>query len=500
MSADIQTSEKRAPKAHLPRLEALASLPLFFKLAGARAVVAGGSDSAAWKAELLAAAGARVEVYTEAPGKAMAELADSVTLHARAWTPADLAGAALAIGDCADADEARAFRAAAKAAGAPVNVIDKPDYCDFQFGAIVNRSPLVVGISTDGAAPVFSQALRARIETLLPHGFARWARAAHEWRPLVQALGLDFRARRSVWEIFTRRALDAPQRAPDDSDRDALLAAARGGAQAPGLGSVALVGAGPGDPELLTLKAVRLLQSADVVLYDDLVSPRVVEMARREAERIAVGKRGYKPSCTQEAITGMLVELAQAGKRVVRLKGGDPMIFGRAGEEIAALRQAGVPVEIVPGVTAASGAAAALQVSLTHRDHARRLQLITAHARDGKLPADLDWRALCDPAATSIVYMGVKTLPALAARLIAEGIDPQTPAAVVERATWPDERRFFAPLCELPAVIAEAAPKGPCLVMIGAVLGEYAMMQGEGGAPLAKCGSDSHVLEQKVHV
>ena len=468
----------RAPKPHGARIEALATLPVFFKLRGARAAVAGGTDGAAWKAELLSAAGARVDIYAAEPGAAMRELTDSldgVMLHVRAWAPADLAGAAIAIADCADASEAQAFRAAAKAAGAPVNVIDKPEFCDFQFGAIVNRSPLVLGISTDGAAPVFGQALRARIETLLPHGFAGWAKAAQEWRPAVQALKLDFRARRSLWERFTDLALQAGGRAPGEADRQAILqgaADAAGPAAAPAAGSVALVGAGPGDPELLTLKAVRLLQSADVVLYDDLVSPHVVAMARREAERVAVGKRGYKPSCTQEEITGMLVALAKAGKRVVRLKGGDPMIFGRAGEEIAALAKAGVAVEIVPGVTAASGAAASLQVSLTHRDHARRLQLITAHARDGKLPADLDWRALCDPAATSIVYMGVKTLPALVERLLTEGLDPATPAAVVERATWPDERRFFAALAALPGVVAAAEPKGPCLVMIGAVLGE----------------------------
>ena len=459
-------------------MQALASLPLFFKLRGARTVVAGGTDGAAWKAELLAAAGAVVDVYAAAPSPALVQLAASlqgaVRLHARGWTPQDLAGSALAVGDCADAGAAQAFRTAAKAAGVPVNVVDRPEFCDFQFGSIVNRSPLVVGISTDGAAPVFGQALRARIETLLPQGFARWAQAAQDWRPLVQALKLDFRARRGVWELFTSRALAAPDRTPDASDRDALLAQARSGTQHDSaIGCVALVGAGPGDPELLTLKAVRLLQSADVVLYDDLVSPHVVDMARREAERIAVGKRGYKPSCTQHEITGMLVALAHSGKRVVRLKGGDPMIFGRAGEEIAALHAAGVPVEIVPGVTAASGAAAALQVSLTHRDHARRLQFITAHARDGKLPADLDWHALCDPAATCVVYMGVATLPALVARLLGEGIDPATPAAVVERATWPDERRYFATLAALPDVIADAAPKGPCLVIIGAVLSDY---------------------------
>ena len=321
-------------------MEPLAVLPLFFKLVGKRVVLAGGGDGAAWKAELLAATGARVDVYASAPGAAMQALCEAphgrAALHARDWRAVDLTGAALAIGDCEEVASAEAFRSAARAAGVPCNIIDKPEFCDFQFGAIVNRSPLVIGISTDGAAPVFGQALRARIETLIPQGFKRWAQAAHDWRPFVQKLGLDFRARRSVWEIFTRRALDDPERAPDERDREAVLAAARAGKAAgetrQSMGSVALVGAGPGDPELLTLKAVRLLQSADVVLYDDLVSPRVVEMARREAERVAVGKRGYKPSCTQEEISGMLVALAQAGKRVVRLKGGDPMIFGRAGE------------------------------------------------------------------------------------------------------------------------------------------------------------------------
>ena len=215
---------------------------------------------------------------------------------------------------------------------------------------------------------------------------------------------------------------------------------------------------------------VRALQSADVVLYDDLVSPRVVEMARREAARINVGKRGYKPSCTQEDISALIVALAQEGKRVVRLKGGDPMIFGRANEEIAALRAAGLAVEIVPGVTSAGAAAAALQSSLTERDLARRVQFITAHGRDGHLPRDLDWAALADPRATSVVYMGVKTLAELSARLIAHGLPGDTPACMVERASWPDERVVRSTIALLPDVLAALRPQGPCLILIGLAL------------------------------
>ena len=453
----------------------LATLPVFLKLEGRRVVMAGGSEAVAWKAELFAAAGALVEVYALEPCEALAALAaghDHIAIKLRALAPEDLAGAAALIADAANDEEAATFHAMARAAGLPVNVIDQPAWCDFQFGSIVERSPLVVAISTDGGAPVFGQMLRARIETLLPEGFRKWAQAAKDWRPRVTALNLDFRARRRVWELFARRAFANPERAPDEADLEALLAeAAQAGAPEARRGSVVLVGAGPGDPELLTLKAVRALQSADVVLYDDLVLPGSVDLARREAQRLNVGKRGYKPSCTQEDITAMLVSLAREGKRVVRLKGGDPMIFGRAGEEIAALKAAGVDVEVIPGVTAASAAAASLQVSLTERAVARRLQFITAHARDGKLPEDLDWRALADEGATTAVYMGLKTLPPLVARLLAEGLAPDTPAVIVERASWESERRIASTLVDLPATAASSGLVGPCLVLIGRALG-----------------------------
>jgi uroporphyrin-III C-methyltransferase / precorrin-2 dehydrogenase / sirohydrochlorin ferrochelatase len=461
-------------EARPPRMEALARLPVFYALAGKRAVVAGGSTAAAWKAELLSAAGATVDVYAGDPGEEMIEIAaqEGVLLHRRAIAAADLDRAAMAIGAFEDNAEAAEFATLARRAGVPVNVIDKPAFCDFAFGAIVNRSPLVIGISTDGAAPVCGQAIRAKLESLIPRGFARWAEAAQRWRPRVQALALSFRERRAFWEQFTARAVGEPDRAPENSDIATLMAEVRGAAA--GAGSVALVGAGPGDPELLTLRAVRALQSADVILIDDLVSPQVLDFARREARKMLVGKAGHGPACQQSEINDLMVKLAKAGKRVVRLKGGDPMIFGRAGEEIAACRAANIPVEVVPGISAAQGAASRLLVSLTQRSQARRLQYVTGHDRDGRLPADIDWRALADRAATTIVYMPKKTLRELSTCAIAQGLDPATPAVAVANATRPDEVVVAGTIADIADRIGDAAFGGPVLVMIGRVLAEVA--------------------------
>lgn len=467
----MSASDRRRPgEEPAKRMEALATLPVFVRAAGRRVVVAGGSDAAAWKAELLAAAGAEVHVFAADPGEAMAALVagrPEMVFRQRDWRAGDLAGATLAV--CDESVDAPAFRAAARAAGALVNAIDRQEFCDFQFGSIVNRSPLVVAISTDGAAPVFGQAIRARIETLLPAGFAAWARAAQAWRADVKALALSFRARRAFWERFAARAFARPNDAPGEADRAALIAEARSPetAAASARGRAILVGAGPGDPELLTLRAVRALQTADVILHDDLVSPGVLDLARREAQRLNVGKRGYKPSCGQDEICDLLVELVGAGKVVARLKGGDPMVFGRATEEIEALERAGLAVEVTPGVTAASAAAASLLASLTERDKARRVQFITAHSKDGGLPGDLNWRALADPKSSTVVYMGVRTMPALVTRMMEEGLSPQTPAVVVERASWPDERVIVATLGDIATKTAQAAPAGPCVLMIG---------------------------------
>ncbi len=464
------------------RMAPLSRLPAFFALEGKRAVVAGGSQAAAWKAELLSAAGACVDVYAAELGEEMLALAaappgGAINVHSRAWVPADLPGAAIAVADCTDDEDAADFAAAARGAGVPVNVVDRPRFCDFSFGAIVNRSPLVIGISTDGASPVFGQAIRAKIEALVPKGFARWAEAARVWRPRVQALALPFRSRRSFWEKFTARAVAAPERAPTDADLDLLIAPVAHEA-----GSVVLVGAGPGNPELLTLRAVRALQSADVILFDDLVALDILDFARREAKKMLVGKTGHKSSCRQDDINTLMVSLAKAGRRVVRLKGGDPMIFGRANEEIAACRAAGITVEVVPGITTAQGAASRLLTSLTRRGDVRRVQYLTGHGHDGQLPYNIDWTSVADPTVTTVVYMPTKTLPDLVATALQEGLDPATPAVAIERATRPDERIIAATVSELPERLAAAPPAGPVVVMIGRVFAaQLARAETEGG-------------------
>jgi uroporphyrin-III C-methyltransferase / precorrin-2 dehydrogenase / sirohydrochlorin ferrochelatase len=461
-----------------PRMERLARLPVFFALTGKRVVLAGGSAAAAWKAELLSAAGAEVDVFAyEVSDKVLALASDppggAIVLHLRAWQRDDFPGAVLAVGALGNDDEAAHFAAAARSAGVPVNVIDKLKFCDFAFGSIVNRSPLVIGISTNGAAPVFAQAIRAKLEALIPFGFARWAEAARRWRDGVKSSsGLPFASRRKFWQIFTATALTEPDREPVQADYDRIIAETRDEGERSGLGSVTLVGAGPGDPELLTLRAVRALQSADIILIDDLVAPAILDFARREAKKMMVGKTGFGPSCRQDEINALMVSLAKAGRRVVRLKGGDPMIFGRAGEEIAACRKAGIAVEVVPGISAAQGAASRLGVSLTHRKLARRIQYVTAHGADGRLPSDIDWTSLADPVTTTVVYMPKRALAELAATAQARGLPADTPAIAVIAATRPDQEVIAATISDIALRLDAATPEGPVLVMIGRALAQ----------------------------
>jgi uroporphyrin-III C-methyltransferase/precorrin-2 dehydrogenase/sirohydrochlorin ferrochelatase len=476
------TAPRKPLEAKPPRMSPLSRLPVFYALDSKRAVLAGGGQAAAWKAELLSAAGARVEVCaTEVSAEMLLVASDppggEITINRRAWTPDDIKGAAIAVGGFDDDIQAREFSATARAAGVPVNVIDKPAFCDFSFGAIVNRSPLVIGISTDGAAPVFAQAIRAKLEALLPKGFATWAVAAGRWRSAVKASGLSFSARRKFWHVFTAHAMTNPESEPTQADFERFIAEVKGLGVAVEHGSVTLVGAGPGDPELLTLRAVRALQSADVILFDDLVSRDVLEFARREARKLLVGKTGFGPSCKQDDINALMVSLAKQGKRVVRLKGGDPLIFGRAAEEIAACKAVNIDVEVVPGITAAQGAAAKLGLPLTDRKHARRLQYITGHASSGKLPKDLDWRALADPATTTAIYMPTRTLAALVKKATAEGLDPLTPSIAISRATRPDQAVVSAPIGELGARIEAANLPGPVLVMLGRIIGEHVIAE-----------------------
>ena len=299
---------------HSPRIEPLARLPVFLALEGRRAVVSGGTPAAAWKAELLSAAGAEVEVYAAEPCDELLTLAalpprGSIFIHRRAWYVDDTRGAAIAVGVCESTDEAVHFAAAARVAGVPVNVVDNPEYCDFTFGAIVNRSPLVIAISTDGASPVFAQAIRTKLEGLLPRGFAAWADAARRWRRQLRFSGLAFEGRRQFWRAFTAFAMRHPDRVPEQADYNRLFNETAGGAVTDGQGSVATVEVNSPDPEMLTLRAVRALQSADVILFDERVSAGVLEFARREARKMLVG------SDQASLASG----LAQAGRRVVRL-------------------------------------------------------------------------------------------------------------------------------------------------------------------------------------
>lgn len=421
----MKASSKKPSEASQPRVRALATLPVFLGIDGKRAVIAGGSAAAAWKAELLAAAGAVVDIYATETDAEMAALlargaaAGSLTLHQRACEAGDLAGAAIAVADAASGDEARAFRDAARASGVPCNVIDKPAYCQFQFGAIVNRSPVVVGISTEGAAPILGQAIRRRIETALPPSLAAWGAFAKDVRDAVNTALAPGLQRRAFWDWLAEQAFGA---SPPDHERGGIvpLIHSIASSTANASGRVTLVGAGPGDAGLLTINAVRALQSADVILFDDHVSDDVLELARREAKRMLVGKRGGKRSCRQEDINALMVKLAKQGKHVMRLRSGDPMIFGRAGEEIAELEAAGIPVTVVRGITAAAAMASQLKTSLTHRDGAHSVRFVTGHARNGELPHDLDWSGLADPGTTLAFYMGGRTAKDIASRLIAE--------------------------------------------------------------------------------
>lgn len=472
----------RRPSDQSPaRVAPLAVLPVFLPLAGKRAVVLGGSDAAAWKAELLAAAGAIVDVHANQLSdefERMLGRIETLAYDPTPWTTATVAGAAIVVADAESDEEAEAIHRAARAAGVPVNMIDRPAFCDFMFGSIVNRSPVVVGISTEGAAPILGQAIRRRIETLLPHSLQAWAGLAQKLRARLNDRLRPGNRRRAFWESFVDRAF-GPAPTPADElalsrDIDRIAAS-----DAPRAGRVTLVGAGPGDAELLTLKAVRALQSADVILFDDLVSNDVLELARREAKRILVGKRGGRPSCRQEDINALMLKLAGAGKHVVRLKSGDPMIFGRAGEEIALLDAADIAVEVVPGITSGIALAAALGISLTHRDLARSVRFITGHSKQGGLPEDLGWSALADPATTTIFYMAGRTAGQITAQLAAHGLALDTRIAVASSLSRPGQRLWHGTLRDLPEIVAEAGDTEPVVIGVGSAFGQRAQHRAE---------------------
>jgi uroporphyrin-III C-methyltransferase / precorrin-2 dehydrogenase / sirohydrochlorin ferrochelatase len=461
------------------RIDSLSVLPIFYKLRGEKVLLVGTGKGALWKAELLAAAGPELLVVAEENAESFEALAGEVAKRhaegfgtirvvARHWQKADIESAKLAIADISE-EEAQEFADAARKAGVPVNIVDKPRFCDFQFGTIVNRSPAVIGISTDGAAPPLGQAIRARIEALLPRGLKAWAVAAKTWRPSLSERGLEFAQRKRFWQLFAQRAFHKAEMTPDIQDREDLIDIVSRDAESIFSGQVTLVGAGPGNPDFLTMGGLRALQMADVILYDDLVSDDVLELARREADRINVGKAAEKPSCKQEDIVALMLEQARNGKKVVRLKGGDPLVFGRAAEELAACRNHGFSVQIIPGISAAQAAAASLGVPLTERGLARRVQFITGHTRDGLLPEEIAPEALADPQATTVVYMPRRNLSELSQRMLAAGAQADLPAVAIIKASMPDEEILSGTVGAL-STLALNAPEGPLLIIIGEVL------------------------------
>ena len=446
-------------------------LPLFFSLKDEPVLLVGGGNVALRKARLLAAAGAQITVVSPALEPELAELLDA---NAGNWLQEHysslcLDDQVLVVAATADfqvnqqvADDARARRM-------PVNVVDEPELCSFIFPSIVDRSPLVIGISSSGRSPVLARRLRSRIEALIPAAFGRLAIFSGRFRERVKDVVPVEAERRRLWE----RIIDGPiaelvLAGREDEAENSLEKLLQSPAAEEGTGEVYLVGAGPGDPDLLTFKAARMLQKADVVLYDRLVSPQVLEMARRDADRIYVGKRRADHAVPQQQINELLLELAQQGKCVVRLKGGDPFIFGRGGEEIALLASHRIPFQVVPGVTAASGCACYAGIPLTHRDYAQSVRFVTGQLKNEKV--DLPWEELAHEGQTVVFYMGLKGLPQICEQLQAQGRHGDTPVALVEQGTTPNQRTLLGTLATMEQIVANNSVHAPTLMIVGEVV------------------------------
>lgn len=447
-------------------------LPAFWKITDRPCLIVGGGEIAARKAGLLLRAGARVTVVAPEIGEELAGLAESgvISCQRRAFVPEDLLGQTLVIAATDDAALNGQVSDLAHKGGLPVNVVDQPMQCSFIMPSIVDRSPVIVAVSTGGASPVLARLVRARLETLIPAAFGQLAVLASEFREQVKKRFRESARRRRFWE----HVLDGPiaemtfaGRA--DAARRALREALAAGPDAvPSTGEVYLVGAGPGDPDLLTSRAIRLMQRADVVVHDRLVSEAVLRLARQDAPRIYAGKERSRHMLPQETINELLVRLAREGKRVLRLKGGDPFIFGRGGEEIDTLAEEGIPFQIVPGITAASGCAAYAGIPLTHRDYAHSCVFVTGHLKDGSI--NLDWDALAKPQQTVVVYMGLIGLPVICKELIKRGLPSNLPAALIEHGTTSHQRVFAGTLSSLPEIVNRAEVRAPTLTIIGEVV------------------------------
>jgi uroporphyrin-III C-methyltransferase / precorrin-2 dehydrogenase / sirohydrochlorin ferrochelatase len=445
--------------------------PAFFDLKERPVLLVGGGEAAARRLRLLQKAGARVTIVAPRVGAEIAAAIGEGTVAAvrRGFVSGDINGHSIVFAATGLPAVDERVAEAARTAGVPVNVADHAGLSSFIVPAIVERDPVVIGISTGGAAPVLASRLREAIERLLPSRLGRLAEFADSFRTAVKATVPNAAARLRFWErLFDGPVADQVLAGHDHGAREKMLTLVNGRAAAePPRGGVAIVGAGPGDPDLLTLRALRLIQRADVVIYDKLVGPGVLDLARRDAERIYVGKSKGDHSKSQDEINALIAGQAQAGKRVVRLKGGDPFIFGRGGEELDHLRQRGISTEVVPGITAALGCAAAAGIPLTHRDHAQAVTFATGQGKDGE--PELDWATLARLKQTLVIYMGVGAAGRIAARLIEHGLDPATPVAVIENGTLPTQKALYGRLSGLNWLVRQSDITGPALIAIGSV-------------------------------
>lgn len=447
-------------------------LPVFLNLKGRSCAVIGGGEVASRKVSLLLNAGAQVTVHAPELGETIRRWANEgkVRHYPQTFQPGALEGCALAIAATDDRAVNRQVSEAARARGIPVNVVDQPDLCTFIMPSIIDRSPVVVAVSTGGASPVLARLIRARLETLIPAGYGRLAQLVSAFRDKVKQRFKYSSRRRQFWEdVLQGPVAELVYSGQESAAHKALQERidAIDGGKAP-MGVVYLIGGGPGDPDLLTFRALRLMQEADVVVYDRLVSPAVLELVRRDAERIYAGKERDNHAIPQEDINHLLVRLAKEGKRVVRLKGGDPFIFGRGGEEIDTLAAEGVPFQVVPGITAAAGCAAYSGIPLTHRDYAHSVVFVTGHLQDGTV--NLNWPALAQPDQTVVFYMGLHGVGIICRELIRHGLAPSTSAALVQQGTTRNQRVLTGDLESLPSIVEKAQVKAPTLIIVGDVV------------------------------
>tara|TARA_R110002049_G_scaffold106263_6_gene253447 strand:+ start:1097 stop:2482 length:1386 start_codon:yes stop_codon:yes gene_type:complete len=451
-------------------------LPLCMQLTGQPVLLVGGGVVAVRKARLLLRAGAQLSVVAPVICDEMREL---VHAHNSQWKSAgyeaeDLAGVRLVVAATNDANVNLQVSGDASERGIPVNVVDAPELCSVIFPAIVDRNPMLVAISSSGRSPVLARALRRNIEAMLPAALGRLADFAGAQRDLVKEALPEESSRRLFWEQVLESNVAELVLAGREEEALASLRESLRDSAVLKQGEVYLIGAGPGDPDLLTFKAARLLQRADVVLYDRLVNPVIVDMARRDAERIYVGKRRAEHTLPQDEINRLLVDLAKSGKRVVRLKGGDPFVFGRGGEEIDLLARENIPFQVVPGITAANGAACYAGIPLTHRDHAQSVRFVAGYLKGNKV--EHDWTQFQSTTETLVFYMGLVGLPVICEQLMAHGRSPETPAALVERATLPEQRVLTGSLVTLPGIVAREEPSAPTLLIIGGVVNLHASL------------------------